>query len=45
MNGTSVIISSSHVTKLHEAQYSLLVQLIGQLYPLIKNNTDVKIPK
>ena len=27
------------------AQYSLHVQLIGQLCPLMRNNTDVKISK
>ena len=44
-NGTSVTILSSHVSKLHEAQYSSHLQLTGQLYPLLPNNKDSKTAK
>ena len=44
-NGTSVTILSSHVSKLHDAQYSSHLQLTGQLYPLLPNNKDSKTAK
>ena len=38
-------ILSSHVSKLHDAQYSSHLQLTEQLYSLLPNNKDSKTAK